>query len=185
VDAGHGGDEKGAWFPTHELVEKDINLDVARNLGKVLARDGAAVVLMREDDTFVQLSERVNKAKNVNARMFVSIHVNRYPEDRSCCGAQVFYRNGSSESQRLAELVQAQLRSIDVINTRHELPANYRVLRDSVVPAILVEIGFATNSRDRELLMSPHYRKDVIYAIRNGVIEFARENHVPSPNPAS
>jgi N-acetylmuramoyl-L-alanine amidase len=174
VDAGHGGHDKGAWYPNHRLIEKDINLDIAQNLSRLLTSDGASVILIREDDTFMRLGDRASKANNASARMFVSIHVNRYPASRSCHGAQVFYDEKLPASRSLADLVQAQLLGVDPLNCRRALPGDYRVLRDTVMPAILVEIGFATNSHDREMIMNPHYRRDVIYAIRNGILTYAQ-----------
>lgn len=174
VDAGHGGNDYGAWFPKDAVVEKDITLDVAFRVGQDLANAGAAVVLIREDDTFVQLSERANIANRADARMFISIHVNRYPGDNRCCGAQTFYQKGSKESQTLAELVQDRLRSLDTENRREAVPADYQVLRESQMPAVLVEIGFATNSRDRRLIMDADYRSSVAYAIKEAVVAYSR-----------
>lgn len=181
VDAGHGGHDKGAWFPKDDLVEKDVNLDVARMLSKLLVSDGADVILIRTDDTFVHLHDRAHKANNAQARMFVSLHVNRYPGDRSCSGAQVFYAAKSTQSQALAVLVQEQLLGMDPGNCRQALPGDYKVLRDAVMPAILVEIGFATNARDRALIMSSHYRRNVVYAIRNGIVAYVRKTEGALP----
>ena len=178
VDAGHGGNDYGAWFPKDAVVEKDITLDVAYLVGQELAGAGAAVVLIREDDSFVQLSDRAHIANRANARMFVSIHVNRYPGDTRCCGAQTFYQKGSQESQELAELVQEHLRRLDTENHRVALPADYQVLRESKMPAVLVEIGFATNSRDRRLIMDAEYRNGVAYAIKEAVLAYSR-NQLP------
>jgi N-acetylmuramoyl-L-alanine amidase len=173
VDAGHGGHDKGAWFPQQGLVEKDVNLAVAKELGQVLHDVSAAVILTRHGDTFVDLSERARMANAADAQLFVSIHVNRFPADPSCCGAQVFYAD-SPASKQLGIMVQAQLIAIDPQNRRKALPGDYKVLRDTRMPAILVEIGFATNARDRTLIMNPRYRQDVAKAIRDGIIEFSQ-----------
>jgi N-acetylmuramoyl-L-alanine amidase len=173
VDAGHGGPDKGAWFPDTGLVEKDINLHVAKTLGQYLAAEGAAVLLLREDDTFVQLGDRALQANRAKARVFVSIHVNRFPADTTCCGAQVFYQRGSAEGQRLAKLVQEQLRVLDSTNKRQAVTGDYKVLRESQMAAILVEMGFATNARDRRLIMDPTYRRGVAAAIRDGLIRYS------------
>jgi N-acetylmuramoyl-L-alanine amidase len=179
VDAGHGGHDKGAWFPDHGLVEKDINLEVAHTLARLLVAEGAAVILIRSDDSFVGLGERAQRANSVAARMFVSIHVNRYPQDPSCCGAQVFYRQGSSAGQTLAAHIQEELHGLDAENRRQAIPGDYKVLRDSIMPAVLVEIGFATNARDRALLMNPQYRAGVASAICRGIVRYAASLAAP------
>jgi N-acetylmuramoyl-L-alanine amidase len=174
IDAGHGGHDHGAWFPDHGILEKEITLQLATKLGNVFAESGAAVVLVRDDDTFVELSERANRANKIRARMFLSLHVNRYPGDPNCCGAQTFYQNDAIEGKYLATLIQEHLRRIDPENHRQPLPANFQVLRESQMPAALIEIGFATNARDRRLMMDNKYREGVVYAIRDAVIAYSR-----------
>ncbi len=175
IDAGHGGHDHGAWFPRAAVVEKEITLDMSVLVGKELAAAGAGVVLIRDDDTFVQLSERARRANMTNARMFISIHVNRYPADPRCCGAQTFYQQGSEAGKRLALLVQEQLLRIDPENDRQAVPADYKVLREAQMPAVLVEIGFATNSRDRRLIMDENYRHSLARAIVTAVLAYSRQ----------
>lgn len=169
IDAGHGGEDRGAWFPQHDLIEKDINLDVARTLAYLLVGEGSYVVLTRTDDSFVELSERAARANRARAHILISIHVNRFPEDTRCCGAQVFFHPASTESKRLADCVQENLRAIDPQNKRLALTADFKVLREAEMTAILIEIGFATNARDRRLIMDPTYRSAVAEAIVKGL----------------
>lgn len=174
IDAGHGGADKGAWFPQSGLVEKDINLSVAKTLAQQLKDEGFHVLLTRDEDAYIELAERALRANAARADVFVSIHVNRYPQDSRCRGAQTFYQRGSAAGQLLAALVQQELRTIDPTNKREAIAADYKVLRDSHMPGVLVEIGFATNSQDRQLIMDPEYRTAVAMAIRNGLVRFGQ-----------
>ncbi|MGI6611682.1 MAG: N-acetylmuramoyl-L-alanine amidase family protein [Limnochordia bacterium] len=174
IDAGHGGADKGAWFPQSGLVEKEINLTVAKTLAQQLEGEGFIALLIRTDDIHIELGERASKANTSRADIFVSIHVNRFPQDSRCRGAQTFYQSGSAAGRLLAVLVQQELRTIDPTNKREAIAADYKVLRESDMPGILVEIGFATNPRDRQLIMDPEYRTAIATAIRRGLVRYSQ-----------
>jgi len=181
VDAGHGGQDRGACFLAEGLVEKEINLDVAGRVGERLERLGARVVMVRSDDAFVELDERAKVANEAAADVLVSIHVNRIPGHPDCYGAQVFYFPGREASERLAALIQEELVAVDPDNYRRALPGEYRILRLAQMPAAIVEIGFITNERDRGLLASSEYRDRVAGAIVSGIARFALETRGESP----
>ena len=109
----------------------------------------------------------------------MSLHVNRIPGHPDCFGAQTFYFPGSEEGERLAQLLQEELIKIDPENYRSPLPGNYGVLRLTTMPGALVEIGFMTSARDRELIATTVYRDQVAMAITQGVIRLFTES--PSP----
>jgi N-acetylmuramoyl-L-alanine amidase len=104
IDAGHGGHDTGTIGPTG-LMEKDLCLDIALRLGKIIAQrlPSADVVYTRSDDTFIPLEERTHIANEAKADMFISIHANssRDPESR---GIETYYLNlkGSAEAMEVA-----------------------------------------------------------------------------------
>lgn len=104
VDAGHGGHDTGTIGPTG-LMEKDLCLDVALRLGKIIEQKlpGAEVVYTREDDTFIPLEERTHIANEAKADLFLSIHANSSP-DRYARGVETYYLNlkGSPEAMEVA-----------------------------------------------------------------------------------
>jgi N-acetylmuramoyl-L-alanine amidase len=104
IDAGHGGHDTGTIGPTG-LMEKDLCLDVALRLGKIIEQKlpGAEVVFTRSDDTFVPLEERTNIANEAKADLFVSIHANSSP-DHGARGVETYYLNlkGSPEAMEVA-----------------------------------------------------------------------------------
>src|SRR5437016_2305431 len=104
IDAGHGGHDTGTIGPTG-LMEKDLCLDVALRLGKIIEQrlPGADVVYTRADDTFVPLEERTNIANQAKADLFISIHANS-SRDTGARGIETYYLNlkGSAEAMEVA-----------------------------------------------------------------------------------
>jgi N-acetylmuramoyl-L-alanine amidase len=104
IDAGHGGHDTGTVGPTG-LMEKDLCLDVALRLGKIIQQKlpGAEIVYTRSDDTFIQLEDRTRIANEAKADLFVSIHANSSP-DHGARGVETYYLNlkGSPEAMEVA-----------------------------------------------------------------------------------
>ncbi|MBO8142754.1 MAG: N-acetylmuramoyl-L-alanine amidase [Firmicutes bacterium] len=171
IDPGHGGSDRGACHLPSGLIEKEINMDMAFRLKRGLEEAGAAVILTRRDDTFVPLDERAQIANRLGADVFLSLHVNRFPIPE-CFGAQTFHLPSSEAGRRLAMLIQEELLTVYPPNYRQALPGNYRVLRGTKMPAALIEIGFVTSPRDRQLMQTTEYRDRVAAAIVRGVERF-------------
>jgi N-acetylmuramoyl-L-alanine amidase len=104
IDAGHGGHDTGTIGPTG-MMEKDLCLDVALRLGKLIEQKlpGADVVYTRSDDTFIPLEERTHIANDAKADLFISIHANSSP-DHGARGVETYYLNlkGSPEAMEVA-----------------------------------------------------------------------------------
>jgi N-acetylmuramoyl-L-alanine amidase len=100
VDPGHGGHDTGTIGPTG-LKEKDVVLDVALRLRKLLERNtGCEVIMTRRDDTFIPLEERTAIANEKGADLFISIHVNA-SRDRNARGIETYYLNFTSSPEAL------------------------------------------------------------------------------------
>jgi len=104
IDAGHGGHDTGTIGPTG-LMEKDLCLDVALRLGKIIQQrlPSAGVVFTREDDTFIPLERRTEIANEAKADLFISVHANS-SQDRQARGIETYYLNftGSSDAMEVA-----------------------------------------------------------------------------------
>jgi len=104
IDPGHGGHDTGTIGPTG-MMEKDLCLDVALRLGKLIRQKlpGADIVYTRSDDTFIPLEERTDIANEAKADLFISIHANSSP-DRDARGVETYYLNlkGSPEAMEVA-----------------------------------------------------------------------------------
>jgi N-acetylmuramoyl-L-alanine amidase len=104
IDAGHGGHDTGTIGPTG-LMEKDLCLDVALRLGKLIQQrlPGAEVIYTRDDDTFIPLEQRTAIANQAKADLFISIHANSSPDD-TARGVETYYLNftNSPDSMQVA-----------------------------------------------------------------------------------
>ena len=185
IDPGHGGFDAGA--SANGIKEKDINLAVALYLKQLVEQGGGRAILTREEDVSTapedkggksvkkaDLLARKNLPEESGAEIFVSIHMNKFPQTQYK-GAQVFYGNQPEESMRLGEKIQAAL--IEVMadgNTRKakKTDGNIFILQDTTVPSVIVECGFLSNPQEAELLKQEEYQKKLAEAIYAGLIQF-------------
>ena len=187
IDAGHGGEDGGAVAPDGTL-EKDINLSVASQTAQILKSNGFNVILTREEDKMLSSSEFSGKKKqsDLTARVeitnsyenpiFISIHMNKFPDSR-CKGAQVYYSKNNNDSKELAKIfqnaIQKNLQSDNKREIKEATSAIY-VLNNLNCPAVLIECGFLSNPSDLQNLKNEDYQKKlsvvISAAIMNGVI---------------
>lgn len=167
LDAGHGGTEPGCEFTG--VLEKNITLAVTLALKEKLEESGIDVVLTREGDQDVSLDERCAIANAASADLFVSIHCNSYIDDTSINGFEGYYYQDEN-SKRLADLILGAAGNYPSIKTRNVKEENYKVLRDTKMPATLLEIGYLSNKAERTNLQSSEYQNTLAQAIFEGII---------------
>ncbi len=179
IDPGHGSIQPGGWLdpgavgPTG-LHERVVALDISLKLARILENQGANVILTHTGSTSLSLAERAQIANDNNAAMFVSIHANANV-NRNINGTMTFYHNGGPNAwnnQQLARSIQSQL--VKQIN-RQDLgiaTANFSVLRNSQVPAVLVETAFISNPQEEKLLADANFRTKCAEGIANGIIHY-------------
>ena len=177
VDAGHGGTDGGARAKDSGAWEKEINLRVAKALQACLEESGAAVLMTRETD--MQYSEnkrqdlnaRLEIARQGNADMVISVHMNEYRSRRES-GPQVFYRAGQEQSRLLAGCIQtAMIRALQPRKERVAMAGDYFILSLNL-PSVLVECGFISNAEEEKLLLSSDYQLRTAQAVRDGILEY-------------
>ena len=171
IDPGHGGEDRGG-IPGQKLAEKVFTLDTGKRLARVLrASSDIEVVMTRDDDRFVSLTERTNIANQYRGSnaVFVSIHYNAAPRE-GAYGIETYYNN--NRAYRLAALVHPRV--VQAMNTisRGIRQRRYRVLRNNRLPAILVECGFLTNHLEGERASDPKYRQRIALAIASGILAY-------------
>jgi N-acetylmuramoyl-L-alanine amidase len=176
IDAGHGGKDTGAIGPTG-LLEKDVVLDVAQRVRELLVKTGVRVIMTRETDAFVELQERPRLAKQQGATVFVSIHANASTRPASN-GSETYYL--SPQSQVLAQLVQEELARVPNLMPRGTKTANFLVLRESDMPAILVEVAYVSNIDEEARLRQQAFRQRLAEAVARGVQRFLAVYPVPA-----
>ncbi len=176
IDAGHGGRDMGATGPTG-LLEKDVTLDIAQRVRELLVRAGVRVVMTRETDAYVDLTDRPRTARQQGASAFVSIHSNASTRPTSS-GSETYYL--SPQSLALAQMIQDELGRIAGLPSRGVKTANFLVLRESDFPAVLVEVGYLSNPEEETRLRADAFRQRLAEAITRGVQRFLAIYPVPA-----
>ena len=169
IDPGHGGSDYGAI--REGINEKDITLDVSQRVASILKSKGYKVAMTRNDDTYVSLQERVDFSENEAPEIFVSIHVNSAVASEPC-GIETHYYHDYSTG--LAKIIHSHL--IKEIDTKDRglFKSKFYVINHTTVPAILVEMGFLSNEKERAELISDNRKQKTAKAIAEGVIEYCK-----------
>ena len=177
LDPGHGGSDPGAIGPTG-LQEKQVTLPIAEYLKSILEAKGAKVILTRTTDVDVygphasgvdELQARVNVANGNRADAFISIHINSF-SNPNVGGIATYYFDGSDQSKKLASAVQGQIAEHSGFNgDRGIQPGNLYVLRHSLMPSILVELGFISNPKEEEHLKEMSTRQEFANELAKGL----------------
>lgn len=187
IDAGHGGDDGGA-IGIDGTVEKDINLDIALKLEKMLKFYGFDVIMTRTEDIMTcddgLDSLRKRKVSDIHNRfdvleknpdaVFISIHQNKF-EDNSQHGTQVFYSGNNDESKLLAESIQNSIVSVlqpDNSRVVKKSGSGIYLLYHAKLPAVLVECGFISNPAEVKKLNDEKYRMKIAILIADGLIKY-------------
>lgn len=174
LDAGHGGDDPGA--AVGETYEKNINLAIALLVQEQLeAQENVIVKMTRTEDTFISLSDRAAYANDTKADLFVSIHANALENDESFSGIFSFYHPKKNSSKKPAKAIQKYVsQETDAID-RGVRSENYAVLRETKMPAVLVETGFMTCPEELAHLVDSDYQKKLAKGIAQGVLEYINQ----------
>lgn len=178
VDAGHGGSDSGT-IGYNGSYEKDVNLEIARKLKEKLDSNGYKVILTRASDEYVDNFLRAKLANKKRARIFISIHANAMENNNSTNGVQVLYypdRQSTIEdlnNNEFARIIMDSLlngtNAVDKgIIEREELI----VLNQTKMPAIIVETGFLSNSKEEKLLLTDEYQNKIVDSIAKGVEKY-------------
>jgi len=169
LDAGHGGEDGGTVEQT--ATEKEINLAVVLKMRELLENQGIRVVLTREQDIFMKLEERVRVANGEKADLFVSIHCNYYEKDSSIYGLECYYCKGAEDGKYYAERILDTIEKSGEIVSRNAKPSGYYILKNTTVPAVLVEAGYLSNYNERNQLISGEYQGKLAQELVEGIVE--------------
>lgn len=197
IDAGHGGKDPGAVGIDTKVTEKEIVIDIAGKLQRLLEAEGYKTIMTRQDDTFVDLYKRAAIANEAGADMFLSIHINA-STSRSVSGIETLYYPSSTSSSGEVDLydVSAGTASISKLKPSTDGKGLARTLQDVLIAemktanrgiverpklvvlnqtkmtASLVELGFISNSNEETLLRTDEYRQRLADALLKGIKEY-------------
>lgn len=178
IDPGHGAEDPGTNYLN--VYEKDINLSISLFLEKYLGSLGANVLLTRDGDYDLStpnakyrkksdFDNRIRFINESNASIYLSIHLN-YLSDFSYFGPQVFY---NSDNKELAEIIQNSMND-EIKGDRKikKIPSDTYMYNKLKVPGVLIECGFLSNVKERNLLQTADYQKQIAKSISVGVLEY-------------
>lgn len=173
IEAGHGAHNTGA-IGVMGTKEKDINLYFSTLLKKLLEEKGAKTVIMRPVDAYPSFTQRLQCAIEANADFILSIHANAanlshgFFSDYS--GVSTYYKH--NHCRLLAEFVHQELNLLGLNDFGLVGNFNYKIIRTTRIPAILIEQAFLTNPQEEALLLDPEFRKKQAEAIIKGIEKF-------------
>lgn len=171
LDAGHGGEELGAKAFNGSL-EKDINLSICNILSEnIVDSDIIEVINTRINDIKMDLSDRVKFSSLVGGDLFVSVHQNAFDNEK-VNGIETYYYLKESNSKNLCDYVQENLISQTNAFNRGVKTSNFVVLRENIIPSILIECGFVTNEIECNKLVDKDYQRILSKSIFDGIKKF-------------
>ncbi len=177
LDAGHGGSDPGAQ--RESIQEKDITLAITKKLKALLEKQGAEVIMTRNDDTFVSLEDRAKVTNDNVPDLFLSVHINALESTAEIHGIETYYQ--TDQSKPLAETIHQVLVSDLAAPDRSVRKARFYVINHTAVPAVLAEVGFISNKDERQRLTTSDYQDKIAAALARGVSVFITQAPTTSP----
>jgi len=183
IDAGHGGIDGGTSYGN--ILEKDINLAIAKKTFEALSNQGYDIILNRTGDYALSdhnswlksksrhrkdLAQRKQLAVDMKPKVMISLHVN-WSKNKSKHGAIVLHQ-ADERSIELANKLQARLNSLYRTNDKPFLGKTYYLLNRSKCPTVIIEMGFITSAEDRARLTSNQGQNEIAKEIAAGVLEY-------------
>jgi N-acetylmuramoyl-L-alanine amidase len=195
IDPGHGGQDKGIML-TDKVAEKDITLAVALALRKELAKENnLEVILTRDSDKEVNLEDRKKNIAKIKPDFVLSLHTNA-GFGKSASGFEIYYQELNkdvikekkkakgdvpqeknkylNDSVRLARIIQENLNTLFPRKGRGLRKADLPVIEGLFVPAVVVEMSFATNPEDKKKLLSPDTQTEIAKVMAKSIKSFYR-----------
>lgn len=171
----------------HGTTEAESNLKIALKVQNLLEQSGATVILTRSDENAIydidsqtlkekkisDIHNRVKIGNESSADIFVSIHLNKIPEQQYW-GWQTFYNQESEEGQKLATSIQNNLNeTIQKDNTRVPMKIdNVYIINHVEIPTTIVECGFLSNPEEETLLLTDEYQNKLAWGIYTGIMDY-------------
>lgn len=179
IDAGHGGRDGGS-VGVDGSVEKELNLEYAKSLQKLLTNAGIKAIMTRAGDTGLYNDNADNKKlsdmrkrrdiiNNSTPDLVISVHMNSFPLD-SCKGAKTFYQIGSDTSFDVAKKIQSCLSYYMGNTSKSVSEGDYYILNCTKYTSVLVECGFMSSPEEVKLLNNQDYREKFVYSVYRGIM---------------
>ena len=171
----------------HGTTEAESNLKIELKVQKLLEQSGATVILTRSDENAIydldkstlrekkisDIHNRVKIGNESSADIFVSIHLNKIPQEQYW-GWQCFYRQNDEQSTKLAKSLQQNLNdAIEKENKRVAMKIdNVYIMKHVEIPISIVECGFLSNKEEEKMLLTDEYQDKLAWGIYNGIMDY-------------
>lgn len=171
----------------HGTTEAETNLKIALKVQNLLEQSGATVILTRSDKNAIydldkstlrekkisDIHNRVKIGNESSADIFVSIHLNKIPQEQYW-GWQCFYRQNDEQSTKLAKSLQQNLNdAIEKENKRVAMKIdNVYIMKHVEIPISIVECGFLSNKEEEKMLLTDEYQDKLAWGIYNGIMDY-------------
>lgn len=178
IDPGHGGHDGGSIIMGTKIYEKDIVLDIAKKVSSILLKQNdIEVILTRADDRFIELDKRAEMANKQEGDIFVSIHLNSFPDIPDAIGVETYHtKDDVYNSNVLATSIQETIVSYVPSRDRGVKTANFEVLQVAKMPSVLIELGFLSNKEEAKDLQDEAYKEELAQGVAQGILTFIDEN---------
>ena len=186
LDPGHGGNDPGATY--YGIMEKTINLQVSKKIQALLEQRGYKVIMSRTNDVSIDYkTERSRRVNATDADIFISVHHNAMPGNSYVNGIETFYyqyepdypskinkdmhndMNRVAESGKLAHAIHNSLIKSSGAYDRKVRRSSFAVLRETAIPAVLLELGFMSNRTELNRLLTNSYQDTLAKAVADGI----------------
>lgn len=172
IDAGHGGSDSGALG--NGLKEKDINLAVSKRIEYHLKRHGHTLYMSRSNDSTLSLAQRSSSANSTKSDIFVSVHCNA--SNGQGLGLETYCYKFGGNGEKLARKIQDSIVSAKLYTkNRGVKEGNFHVIRETSMPACLVELAFIDNVEDSKLLREK--QEQFAVAITKGILSYFGQSY--------
>jgi len=179
IDPGHGGNDSGAVGPTG-LYESHLAWRIACMVADILMRYNIEIIFTRVGDTKVSLEKRVEIANESNADYFISIHINS-AANPDATGTETFAYAKGVEGDKLAHSIQKNLVQAIELADRGVKYNSMQVVRETTMPAALVEVAFINNPTEEVLLKKDEFLERAAVGIVKGILEHLDIEYIPNP----
>lgn len=164
IDAGHGGKDSG------NSNEKDVVLGISNVLAS-LSNEKVQIIQTRSHDEFLSLKARAEFVNSKNPDLFLSLHCNA-SQNKLISGVEAYYDSESTHNKTTLTYAEILVEhQFDYFSIRGVKTADFFLLKNTMVPSILLELGFLTNENDRKILMDKEQQAKIAMSIYEGLLE--------------
>jgi N-acetylmuramoyl-L-alanine amidase len=170
IDASHGGKDPGAT--DRNVQEKDLSLRYSKSLAMRLEKQNIRVLISREGDESVFLNDRMLKVNTSKVGALISIHFNR-SQNKEQKGFDTFFKAGSQGSALLDSLIHKNIALLDSVDDQGGRTARLVVLKNSHAPAVVIHVGYMSNTENLTQLLNEAFQERIVDAIAHPITEYA------------